>query len=174
MNTYNTQQQGFTLFISMIFMIALTIIGLTSIQGTKTELAMSGNLRESDKSFQSAEIGLRSAEMFIEQTISKTAFDDNNGLLSSSSEDPDYFNPNNWTSVQTSTAVLSNVHASPLFIVKYLGDRSQNDAAEYNIGGYGSAQPGFTVSNFRVTARGFGQTDHSATMLQSYYGKIYD
>lgn len=173
MNIQKTKQQGFTLFISLIFMIILTIIGLTSIQSTRTELSMSGNLRESDKSFQSAEVGLHSAEQFIEQSISKLTYDDTKGLISSTSEDPDYFDSTSWADVQDSTATLSDVHASPKFIIKYLGDRSQNDVAAVNIGGYGSAQPGFTVSNFRATTRGYGQTDHAVTMLQTYYGKIF-
>ncbi len=166
-----TNQQGFTLVISLIFMIVLTILGLTSIQSTRTELSMAGNLRESDKSFQSAEIGLHSAEQFITETTSKTTYNDSNGLISNTSDDPDYFDVATWDDAQTSKAALTDVHASPKFIIKYLGDRSQNDVAKVNIGGYGSDQPGFTVSNFRVTTRGFGQTDHAVTMLQTYYGK---
>ena len=53
------------------------------------------------------------------------------------------------------------------------GDRSQNDAAALNIGGYGSGQPGMTVSNFRITSKGVGQNDSSVRYLQSYYGKEY-
>ena len=117
MNIKKTKQQGFTLFISLIFMIILTIVGLSSIQGTRTELSMAGNLRESDKSFQSAEIGLKSAEQFIEQTISKNTYDDTNGLISKSSDDPDYFDSNNWTTGQTSNAKLSDVNGSHKYIL---------------------------------------------------------
>jgi Tfp pilus assembly protein PilX len=68
---------------------------------------------------------------------------------------------------------LPHVIEQPKFVVKYLGDRSQNEAAAINIGGYGSGQPGKTVSNFRVTAKGFGQTNNSVRYVQSYYGKEF-
>jgi len=173
MPSKHTQQQGFTLFLSMIFLVILTIIGLTSMQGTRTEMAMAGNLRESDISFQSAETGLIAAETFAQNATSKTNFNDSNGLVASTTLDPDYYDAASWSGVQTANTSLSNVYAQPNFIIKYLGDRAQHEVAAVNIGGYGSAQPGKVVSNFRVTTRGYGQTQYAVTMLQSYYGKEF-
>ena len=164
-------QTGFTLIMSLLILVVLTILGLTSTQSTRTEVAMAGNLRESDMAFQVAEMGLSSAEQFVETTISKTSFNDLNGLISKNSPDPDYFDTASWEGVQTSSATIANVYTQPKFIIKYLGDRSQNEVALVNIGGYGTAQPGITVSNFRVTAKGSGQTDSASRMIQSYYGK---
>ena len=77
-------QTGFTLIMSLLILVVLTILGLTSTQSTRTEVAMAGNLRESDMAFQVAEMGLSSAEQFVETTISKTSFNDLNGLISKS------------------------------------------------------------------------------------------
>ncbi len=74
---------------------------------------------------------------------------------------------------QVAPTTLAYVAEQPRFIVKYLGDRSQNEVAAVNIGGYGSSQPGMTVSNFRITARGAGQTGATHRIVQSYYGKEY-
>lgn len=169
------RQNGFTLIMSLIILIILTMLGLSSIQGTQTEIAMAGNMREADIAFQSAETGLISAERVLGVTISKNDFDDTNGLYAEHTLDPDYFDESNWASEksQESTATLTNVYTNPKFIIKYLGDRSQNEVAKVNIGGYGTQQPGFTVSNFRTTSRGFGQSDRSVRMLQSYYGKAF-
>jgi Tfp pilus assembly protein PilX len=68
---------------------------------------------------------------------------------------------------------LVDVVEDPNFIIRYLGDRSQNEVAKINIGGYGTAQPGITVSNFRVTARGTGQSGNARRFVQSYYGKEF-
>ena len=164
-------QTGFTLIMSLLILVVLTILGLTSTQSTRTEVAMAGNLRESDMAFQVAEMGLSSGEQFIQTAISNTSFNDINGLISKTGNDPDYFDTTSWDSVQTSTATIANVYTQPKYIIKYLGDRSQNEVALVNIGGYGTAQPGITVSNYRVTAKGSGQTDSAARMIQSYYGK---
>ena len=172
-NKFKTKSSGFVLVLSLILLVVLTMLGLSSMQGTMTEIAMSGNLRESNLSFQAAEIGLVSAEEYIKNSTSKTVYDDTNGLLSMTAVDPDYFDDTNWTNVQLSTATLNNVHSKPKFMIKYLGDRSQNEVASVNIGGYGSAQPGLTVSNFRSTTRGYGQTERATTMLQSYFGKEF-
>jgi type IV pilus assembly protein PilX len=164
-------QTGFTLIMSLLILVVLTILGLTSTQSTRNEVAMAGNLRESDMAFQVAEMGLSSGEQFVETSSSNTSFNDSNGLISKNGVDPDYFDSTSWSSVQTSTATIANVYTQPKYIIKYLGDRSQNEVALVNIGGYGTAQPGITVSNYRVTSKGSGQTDSAARMIQSYYGK---
>lgn len=171
------RQKGFTLIMSLVILTILTILGLTSIQSSRTEVAMAGNMKESDVSFQATEVGLISAELYIEETTtSKTDYNDTNGLIAEHTNEPDYFTEASWNDAQPTTFTFHStikVHANPQFIIKYLGDRSQNEAANDNIAGYGSQQPGKTVSNFRVTARGFGQTDRATRMIQSYYGKEF-
>ncbi|MGD8421294.1 MAG: hypothetical protein PVJ78_12690, partial [Gammaproteobacteria bacterium] len=84
-----------------------------------------------------------------------------------------YQDSTTWDTAQTASIGLPAVAAQPSFIIKYLGDRSQNEVAAVNIGGYGSSQPGMTVSNFRITARAVGQTGRATRQLQSYYGKQF-
>ncbi|MCG6889158.1 MAG: hypothetical protein LJE92_06175 [Gammaproteobacteria bacterium] len=168
------KQSGMTLVVSLVILIALTILGVTSMQSTRTEISMAGNLRESGLAFNAAEAGLSNGESFAATAISKSVFaDPTKGLYSSTDEDPDYFADATWVAAQTATTSLPHVIEQPKFIIKYLGDRSQNEAAAVNIGGYGSGQPGRTVSNFRITAKAFGQTGNSARYVQSYSGKEY-
>lgn len=171
------KQKGFTLIMSLIILTILTILGLSSTQSTRTEVAMAGNMRESDVSFQAAEAGLIASEAFIEQQTSSTAFNDTNGLIAENTDEPDYFADSSWDTVQTATISFHqtiDVHASPKFMLKHLGDRSQNEVARVNIGGgYGKQPPGKIVSTFRATSRGYGQTDRATRMIQSYYGKEF-
>jgi type IV pilus assembly protein PilX len=174
MKHLNHAQSGMTLIISLIILISLTILGVTSMQATRTEVSMAGNLRESGITFSAAESGLIAAERYVNASISTTLFDDPaNGLYSNTANDPDYSAAATWASSQLATTSLPHVAAQPNFIVKYLGDRSQNEVAAVNIGGYGSGQPGLTVSNFRVTARGVGRTGNSFRYVQSYFGTVY-
>ncbi len=59
------KQQGVALVISLIILVSLTMLGLTSIQRTTTDLAMAGNQREIGLMFQAAEAGLSAAHGFI-------------------------------------------------------------------------------------------------------------
>lgn len=167
-------QQGMTLVVSLVILIAMTVIGLTSMQSTRTEVTMAGNLRESGIAFNAAEAGLSAAEAFARDAISKNVFSSPaTGLYGETDEDPDYYDLTTWDAAQLADTSLPYVSEQPKFIIRYLGDRSQNEVASVNIGGYGSSQPGMTVSNFRVTARGAGQTGTTFRYVQSYYGKEF-
>ena len=170
----HNKQTGVTLVVSLIILVVLTLLGITSMESTRTEVAMAGNLRESGITFNAAEAGLRFAESFVTDSISKTVFADPTiGLYAETDEDPDYSDYTTWDASQFATINLPDVVEQPRFIIRYLGDRSQNAVAAVNIGGYGSSQPGITVSNFRITARGIGQSGNARRFVQSYFGKEY-
>jgi len=170
----HNRQAGVTLVVSLVLLIAMTLLGVTSIQTTRTEIAMAGNLREAGLTFNAAEAGLRFGESFVEDSISTTVFTDPTiGLYAEADEDPDYSDYTIWTASQDAAFSLAYVVEDPKYIIRYLGDRSQNEAAKINIAGYGTAQPGITVSNFRITARGTGQSGNVRRFVQSYYGKEF-
>ena len=162
------------LVVSLLVLIVLTILGLTAMQSARTEMSMAGNQRELGITFSAAEAGLSSAENFIDNSNSKTIYNDPSlGLYGSTDLDPDYRDLSTWDNAQNAAIGLPDVAEQPKFIIKYLGDRSQNEVAAVNIGGYGSSQPGMTVSNFRVTVRAVGQTGRASRQLQVYYGKEF-
>jgi type IV pilus assembly protein PilX len=175
MNKINPNKQaGVTLVVSLVILVTMTLLGVTSIKSTRTEVAMAGNLREAGLTFNAAEAGLRFAETFVEDSITTTVYADATiGLYAEADEDPDYSDYTIWAASQDAAFSLAYVAEDPNFIIRYLGDRSQNEVAKINIGGYGTAQPGITVSNFRVTARGTGQSGNARRFVQSYYGKEF-
>ena len=68
MNIRNhNRQAGVTLVVSLVILVTMTLLGVTSIQSTRTEVAMAGNLREAGLTFNAAEAGLRFAETFVER-----------------------------------------------------------------------------------------------------------
>ena len=167
-------QAGMVLVVSLLLLITMTVLGLATMQSSRTEVSMAGNQREIGITFNAAEAGLSSAEDFIDNSITKTIYSDpTQGLYDRLDIDPDYRDQTVWTAAQTAAIGLPHVAEQPSYIIKYLGDRSQNEVAAVNIGGYGSSQPGMTVSNFRVTARAVGQTGRATRQLQSYYGKEF-
>ena len=182
-NTYSNQR-GVALVVSLIILVSLTMLGLTSIQRTTTDLAMAGNQRESGITFQAAEIGLHASENFI--TASTSNNDYNNSALGlmtvvandTSQYSPNYFDDTTWmASAQAATTSLISefgVQGEPRYMIEYLGDRLQNPHAESvsaSFGGYGAGQTGDIVSIYRSTARGVGLTGNSFRFVQSYFGK---
>ncbi len=60
-----TAQAGSALIISLIFLIVMSLIGITAMQNTTLEEKMAGNMRDHDLSFQAAEAALRDAEEWL-------------------------------------------------------------------------------------------------------------
>jgi len=173
-NQIHKNQAGMVLVVSMMILVALTILGLATMQASRNELSMAGNQREIGITFNAAEAGLSAGEEFIENSTSKTIYNNPaTGLYNRLDIDPDYRDPATWTAAQDAATGLTNIAAQPQFIIKYLGDRAQNEVAAVNVGGYGSSQPGLVVSNFRITARAVGQTGRASRQVQSYYGKSF-
>jgi type IV pilus assembly protein PilX len=66
------RQEGAILVIALLFLVLLTIIGISSISGVTLEERMAGNLREQQIAFQAAESALRDAEIDLEPSIGGT------------------------------------------------------------------------------------------------------
>ena len=170
------KQQGVALVVSLIILVSLTMLGLTSIQRTTTDLAMAGNQRETGLMFQAAEVGLSSAETFIGNSSTNSDFNNAGlGLITVPDNNPayngpDYFRPN-WGTSSQQTATALDAWEQPRYMIEYLGDRTQNPLAGINIGSYGTQQSGDIVSIYRSTSRGVGLTVSSFRYVQSYFGK---
>ena len=174
---HRQKQQGVALVVSLIILISLTMLGVTAIQRTTVDLAMAGNQREVGLMFQAAEVGLVTAEDFIEASSTNADFDDTSlGLYTVVANDPNYFSPDyfdygTWSASSQTAATTLDAFEQPRYMIEYMGDRSQNPLAAINIGGYGTQQTGDTVSIYRSTARGAGLTGNSFRYVQSYFGK---
>lgn len=174
------RQQGVALIVSLIILVSLTMLGLTTIQRSTTDLAMAGNQRESGLMFQAAEVGLIAAEAEIEGSDSNGDYanisaNNDAGLYTVMADDvdyhsPDYFDESIWNTKSTKADPLAGVSEEPRFMIEYLGDRTQGGGG-IGIGGYGGQSGAQIVSIYRATARGTGLTGNSHRYVQSYYGK---
>ena len=175
-NHSSTKQQGITLVFSLVILVTLTLLGITSMQSTQTELAMAGNQRETTLMFQTAELGLRSAEAYIRSSTSNGDYNNPALGLSTVNEQVAGFNPNYFAlatwGANASQAGGTGLYSEfrPRYIVEYLGDRKQNPL-DIAIRDYGSGQKADIVSIYRSTARGSGLTNNSFRYVQSYFGR---
>lgn len=164
------KQQGAALVVSMIILVAMTMVGITSMKGTSTEMTMAGNLRESALTFQAAEAGLSTAEAIL------LAGNNPPNMLDNIDADPNYLTNATWDSASANTAAttLANITTNPRYITKYLGEwnpDSKVSSLDPGFSGYGQASNAIKVAYFRITSRGFGQTGNTFRTVQSFFGR---
>lgn len=160
-----SRQRGVVLVTGLIFLVMMTLLGVTAMQATMLEEKMAGNLRDENLAFQAAEAALREGEMFLEQ-ITLPTFDGSNGLYHYASfPAPDPITWSGWpTSGITITATLTGVASQPRYIIEQL--------VTVPSGTGGSVQQSATImtSNmYRIIARGVGGTETAVVILQSVY-----
>jgi len=179
-----TRQRGAVLITGLIFLVVLTLLGTTALQGTLLEEKMAGNLRDETLAFQAAEAALRSGERFLEQ-VTLPEFNGSNGLYHhacSSAQNPDAENEDapyscpptpdpvaemKWNaddSREIDVVAMEGVASQPRYFIEQLPSVPL-------MGDGGSAQqsPSLLSSMFRIVAQGTGGTESAATLLQSTY-----
>lgn len=167
-------QRGMVLFISLMFLVVMTLIGITAMSGAGLQEKMAGNMRDKELSFEAAEAALRDAEVSI-PTLS--AFNNANGLYKlANNTGQQRFEVNSWNAAAWTNSAntiaysksLSQVVQSPRYYIEQLPpvELSRISGNSLNTGTeYGKR----TIVFDRITARGVGQTDTAVTILQSTY-----
>lgn len=169
-NPPGTVQRGSALVIALVFLLLLTLIGVTAMQTTTLQERMSGNVRDRSLAFQAAEAALREAETFLGQAA-LPQFNNTGGLLQpvQHAGRQATWDSHNW-------AGNSRVYGGAL-----VDEDGQNLTAEqprYVIEELppvqspgGSARFGALpeVGVYRVTARGVGGTTDAVVILQTTF-----
>ena len=164
--THQTSQHGAALLISLVFMLILSIICASALQSTTLQERMAGNARDSNSAFQAAEAALREGEKVL-QGAALSAFNGNNGLYKQCSGTAVECTPPDWN-VTTSTGWrtangISGVSNAPQF---YLQELKQLDDP---LAPLDAGTPVKLITNYRITARGFGVSDRSIVVLRTIY-----
>ncbi|MCU7798622.1 MAG: hypothetical protein KZQ70_00405 [gamma proteobacterium symbiont of Lucinoma myriamae] len=184
---YN-KQQGVVLFISLIFLLILTILGVSATKSTILEEKMAGNMRDYSLAFQAAEVAVRDGEKFAESLVSVGDFKCIEDLSNCVSGKPgqylsgldlddilanDPWDPSTNGSV-AATTTINGVNTAPRFFIVHNVDLKDAAKSSLNMGpGYGALTAGSDITAFIVVGRGTGGTDNSQVVLISYYGKRF-
>lgn len=151
----STSQQGAVLILSLIFLLALTLLGLSGMRTSTLEEKMSSNMRDMDLAFEAAESGLRESETWIDTRTSEPKLPsgfvyDVNGL-------PDLTSQNHtwWTSDAntgeygvTGSSAVTGVHDQPRFVLQFRAFIPDSLVVGYD--------PSKGRNVYRATARGTG------------------
>lgn len=158
---------------ALVFLIILTIIGLSAMGTTSLEEKMAGNVKDRNLAFQAAETGLLAGENWINAQINKPGFPNNAaGLYLPSATATPAWDSLNWSGTSNLVVYsggLQKVATQPKYIIEDLGEVPEVGGSKVLPGAYKGK--GNTV--VRITARGTGGTDAAQAMVQSTYSRAF-
>lgn len=147
------RQQGSALIIALVFLLLLTMIGITAIQNATQQERMAGNARDRAMAFQAAEAALRCGEAWVDGNGGQ------NRLLAQSTLP--LADPASWNGTDAEGPCAlgedSGLHGAPVYHVAQPRLALVNPVAPTQ--GMRSLYP--------VTARGVGGSDAAVVVLQS-------
>jgi type IV pilus assembly protein PilX len=173
--TTTNKQAGSVLIISLIMLVAMTLIGITAMRTSVLEEKMAGNMRDKELAFQAAEAALRAAEQSIQDNVISTVdFDDDgsDGLYDMTYDDI-------WTSIDwdsddsleyTDFDSSYNIGTAPRYVIQHMATTG-NELDELNLDNQGQGTGGGEIESFLITVRASGGTDKSYVYIQSTWGK---
>lgn len=169
------RQSGAVLVVSLILLLVITLIAVSSMQGTALEEKMAGNSLDRNLAFQATESALREAELSIEGIASLGGFDGTAGRFGLTQLEPAATSSSTWTDSTKHVAASENYgsYSTPQYYIKHFTTAVGTEGA-LNLSGYGDNKGTGDVTIFKVIARGTGgNVDSAEVILRSYYGRIF-
>lgn len=172
------REQGAVLFIGLVFLLILTMLGISAMSINTLEERMAGNSRDLNLAFQAAESGLRDAELDILNNISPASSFDvscTNGLCLPPPSSTPLAQSINWSDTSitreygayTGTGPLKLVSAQPRYIIEVLPALPASPGQSIATG----IKPASGGVAYRISALGIGGRSESRVILQSLFIK---
>lgn len=161
------RMRGATLVVALIMLLLIAIIGFGAMQTTTMEERMSGNMRDQNMSLQAAEAGLREREAWLRDATtppSTTAW-----LVRSGELDLSQTFPFGASAVEYGTEGVQEVEgvtADPQIVMEEMEFVPDDLLTGFDI------RKGRDF--YRILSEGKGQTENSATVLESTYAKRFN
>lgn len=165
-------QLGGILVVSLVFLLALTVVGLASLQSSSMNEQMSNNLKEMTTAFYGAETAIKAGERYIEAASTLESLE-NEGFVYGAGRLPNPFIRVSWGKNNTKIVLLGQLQSPPRYMVEIVGEFSDNNNTKMNIVNYDGALGGDRVTVYRVVAQGTNAQENGSTVLESFYGKIF-
>lgn len=170
-------QRGAVLVVSLIILLVLTLLSIATARSTLMQEKMTAAVNDTHISLQAAELGMLSAEAYIETLVSTAGFSSTGtgGLYKKDNSPEDLFAAATWGATKVRSATTSPIAGSVPVATYYIEELGAIDEAEVaggvNLMGYGQSSGTGNITGFRVVVRGVGRSPTSERVLASYYGK---
>lgn len=169
------KQKGAALFVSLVFLLILSVLGVSSMNDTIMQGKMASAIQDGNVALQGAETAVRIAEEAIEGFISTNDFTAA-GPLYTSGNAPDPFAAATWTGNTASreTGAVTGQVNQPRYFIELAGMVSDlgSSGGIAEIGNaYGTNTGESDITTFRIVARGTGGTGTSQRVIEAFYGR---
>ncbi|MHA7841089.1 MAG: pilus assembly PilX family protein [Gammaproteobacteria bacterium] len=166
------QQSGGILVVSLVFLLALTVVAIASLQSSSMNERMTNNLREMNTAFHAAETAIKAGEQYIESTATLESLEASAFLFPENAL-PDPFNSTIWQTTATKSVPLGQLQSPPRYMIETVGEFKDNANTKMNITNYDSEFGGDTVTVYRIVGRGTNSKGNTPILLESFYGKNF-
>lgn len=158
-------QTGVALLTGLIFMVVLTLLALAAMRATTLEERMSGNARDRDMAFQSAEAALRAGEQVVEGAslptfASGTAY---TPRIAAATLTTYWQNTHPWATQSVAAWQPEGTSAAPRYVIEQMAVTAGSGTGGLGISALSDS------GIYRVTARGVGRSANTAVILQAVY-----
>lgn len=171
---FQKKQKGVALFVSLVFLLILSVLGVSSMNDTIMQGKMASAIQDGNVALQGAETALRVAEDAIEGFISTNGFTAA-GPLYTSGDAPDPFAAATWTGTASNEAgAVTGQADQPRYFIELAGtvlDLGSSGGVSEIGNGYGANSSVGDITTFRIVARGTGGTGRSQRVIEAFYGK---
>lgn len=168
---------------SLVFLLILTLMGVSSMESTILEERMAGNMQDYGTAFQAAESALTEAEQWLAAQVlwPTSSADGSTGVWAREAMDPDADNSipwwqesardsNAWWQANARAAVGSpNLATAPRFLIEEYRVATSGESLAV-----GTGVQDRTRIFHRITARGVGRNASTVVQLQSTYVRSYE
>lgn len=159
------RQSGIALITGLIFMVILTLLALAAMRTTTLEERMSGNARDRDMAFQSAESALRAGEQVVTGATlpafaAGTAYAPR---IASGSLITYWQNTHPWPTQSVAAWQPAGTSAAPQYVIEEMGATAAGSGGGLGVGALSDS------GVYRVTARGVGSSANTVVILQAVY-----
>jgi len=161
------QQQGIALVISLLLLLAITLVAVSSMQSSLLQERMSANLYDRQTSYQQVEAALLEAEVML-RVNDPVALIDGAGVYDlpvAGAEDR--WNDSSQVWVSATTLDDSN-ETGAQFLIEYMGDWPYPPECA-DVASKDKISVGCLSPTFRITARTVSDKGRAAVMLQSLF-----
>ncbi len=157
-------QRGMALIISLLFLLVLTMLGMTSMQTTTMQERMAGNVRDRNVALQAAEAALRTAEEELgDAVLPPVAADQDYYYDPFAAADPPWWQTFDWDDDNNVGLVaVDGTYDEARYVVEDI-EAFQSSSVSVT----GEAVP--EVFMYRITVRGTGLSPTAEVFLQSTY-----
>lgn len=166
-------QSGAALILSLLLLLVLTLLAVSSMQGTIMQERMVSGEREGMQSLEIAESALRDAEVTLEGINVLSVFDGTDGLYGQGDAAPDPLTFD-WSTGNNAIAADQVGDVTPRYFIQHMGDANQPEQlTDIVIEGYTNETGAANAQAFRIVAWSPGATGESQRVIESYYARQF-